>query len=192
MGTSGYRAPELVRGIKKVFTNKVDIWAIGCIFYELVFRRRAFYEDYDTLNYSFEGTLHVPPVNSDNIWDIIPRDVLVAALEKFLNIDPKKRPTAIEIRQQFHSSGSSPARLFASDETNNVSVGPQACLTNEIHVQGVSAVATHRDLGVSKDLVVDNDENSYRTDPAMNETRNRSWLNCGYSGQYQCLQRSIS
>src|SRR5271168_4008754 len=119
MGTNGYRAPELVRGMKKVFTNKVDIWAIGCIFYEMVFRRRAFYEDYATLNYSFDGTLYVPPMNSDNIWEIISRDVLVAALEKLLNIDPKQRPTAIEIRQQFqHSSGSYTDLLFASDEAN--------------------------------------------------------------------------
>src|SRR5271170_3043430 len=145
--------------MKKVFTNKVDIWAIGCIFYEMVFRRRAFYEDYATLNYSFDGTLYVPPVNSDNIWEIISRDVLVAALEKLLNIDPKQRPTAIEIRQQFqHSSGSYTDRLFASDEANTACVESSIGLPKEFRDHGVSAVATYRDFGVSTDLVLGNNE----------------------------------
>jgi serine/threonine protein kinase len=210
MGTSGYRAPELVRGIKKVFTNKVDIWAIGCIFYEMVFRRRAFYEDYATLNYSFDGTLYVPPMNSDNICEIISRDVLVAALEKLLNIDPKRRPTAIEIRQQFHSSGFSPARLFASDEVNTACVEPSICPPKEFRDYGVSAVATYRDFGVSTDasisqpkeyrdhavstvastyrdfgvstdLVFGNNENSYREDPARDDIQIRSVLEGGSS-----------
>jgi len=158
MGTSGYRAPELVRGIKKVFTTKVDIWAIGCIFYEMVFRCRAFYEDYATLSYSFDGTLYIPPVNSDNIWEIISRDVLVATLEKLLNIDPKQRPTAVEIRQQFHSSAFSPDRLFASLETNGVCLEPPVSPPKEFRDHGVSAVATYRDFGVSTDLVLGNDE----------------------------------
>ena len=182
MGTSGYRAPELVRGIKKVFTNKVDIWGIGCIFYEMVFRRRAFYEDYATLNYSlFDGTLYIPPTNSDNIWEMISRDVLVAALEKLLNIDPKQRPTGIKIRQQFHSSGSSPARLFASDEAKTACVEPSICPPKEFRDHGVSAVATYRDFGVSTDLIFGNNENFYRADPARDDIQIRSVLESGSS-----------
>jgi serine/threonine protein kinase len=181
MGTNGYRAPELVRGIKKVFTNKVDIWAIGCIFYEMVFRRRAFYEDYATLNYSFEGALYVPPVNSDNIWEIISRDVLVAALEKLLNIDPKQRPTAIEIQHQFHSSAFSPARLFASSVTNNVCVQPLVSPPKEFRDHGISAVATYRDFGVSTDLVLGNNEDSYQMDPARGDIQVGSMIERGSS-----------
>lgn len=32
-GTSSYRAPEVLREAE--FTNKVDIWALGCVLYEL-------------------------------------------------------------------------------------------------------------------------------------------------------------
>ena len=34
-GTPGYRAPELLSDTKSVFNNKVDIWSMGCILYEL-------------------------------------------------------------------------------------------------------------------------------------------------------------
>lgn len=50
-GTSGYRAPELVREDAS-YNNKVDIWALGCILYELATRRRAFANDYTVLDFA--------------------------------------------------------------------------------------------------------------------------------------------
>jgi len=44
-GTSGYRAPELLREENPNYTNKVDIWATGCILHELVFRKKPFGTD---------------------------------------------------------------------------------------------------------------------------------------------------
>src|SRR5271154_1218227 len=45
-GTSGYRAPELATEIgKQVYTHKVDIWAVGCILYELALGKKAFIDD---------------------------------------------------------------------------------------------------------------------------------------------------
>jgi serine/threonine protein kinase len=42
-GTCSYRAPELIQlDDKGTYTNKVDIWAMGCILYEIVFRSKAF------------------------------------------------------------------------------------------------------------------------------------------------------
>jgi tetratricopeptide (TPR) repeat protein len=49
-GTAGYRAPELLKHSK--FTNKVDIWALGCIIYELAMGRRAFSDDFAVQSYS--------------------------------------------------------------------------------------------------------------------------------------------
>jgi len=45
-GTSGYRAPELIQ--VALYTKKVDIWAFGCVTYELVTKRRAFVDDFAT------------------------------------------------------------------------------------------------------------------------------------------------
>ena len=42
MGTASYRAPELITGEKLTYTRQVDIWAIGCIFFELAFNRKSF------------------------------------------------------------------------------------------------------------------------------------------------------
>lgn len=41
VGTSHYRAPELIYGETR-YTKAVDIWAIGCIFYELLKRLPLF------------------------------------------------------------------------------------------------------------------------------------------------------
>lgn len=35
-GTPGYRAPELLREEHATFNNKVDIWAMGCILYQII------------------------------------------------------------------------------------------------------------------------------------------------------------
>jgi serine/threonine protein kinase len=43
-GTGGYRAPEILNE-SPVFTNKVDIWALGCIFFELYTGEKAFHDD---------------------------------------------------------------------------------------------------------------------------------------------------
>jgi len=46
-GTGGYRAPELLNEQDAKFTKKVDIWALGCILYELAMKTRAFRGDWD-------------------------------------------------------------------------------------------------------------------------------------------------
>ena len=40
VGTPYYMSPELFRG--QPYGHKVDVWALGCILYELCTRRRAF------------------------------------------------------------------------------------------------------------------------------------------------------
>lgn len=49
-GTSSYRAPELLDD-EPTFTNKVDIWALGCILYELAKGKVAFREDWVVRQY---------------------------------------------------------------------------------------------------------------------------------------------
>jgi len=42
--TAIYPAPELIKALRKgaSYTSKVDIWAMGCIFYRVVFRKPPF------------------------------------------------------------------------------------------------------------------------------------------------------
>ena len=39
-GTLPYCSPEVVRG--EPYNSKTDVWALGCIVYELITRRKAF------------------------------------------------------------------------------------------------------------------------------------------------------
>jgi serine/threonine protein kinase len=52
-GTVGYRAPEPIQyhGFPNKYTNKVDIWALGCILYELVLGKQAFRDDLTVIEY---------------------------------------------------------------------------------------------------------------------------------------------
>jgi hypothetical protein len=82
-GTSCYRSPELVKE-EATFTNKVDIWSLGCILYELATGTTAFRSDMDTFEYSFKDTgiqLSVPELSaflqhhaSENIRELLHRD----------------------------------------------------------------------------------------------------------------------
>lgn len=40
MGTSNYMSPEMLEG--REYDFRCDIWAMGCVLYELVERKRAF------------------------------------------------------------------------------------------------------------------------------------------------------
>jgi serine/threonine protein kinase len=52
-GTASYRPPELL-GEDAEFTNKVDIWALGCVLHELSTGKVAFREDWTVRQYSFD------------------------------------------------------------------------------------------------------------------------------------------
>ena len=45
VGTQYYKAPEILNG--NVYNNKVDIWALGCILYELFTLEKCFYCEYE-------------------------------------------------------------------------------------------------------------------------------------------------
>jgi serine/threonine protein kinase len=50
-GTPGYRAPELLNEEKYTYNDKVDIWAMGCILYELVVGKKLFPSDLTVLEH---------------------------------------------------------------------------------------------------------------------------------------------
>jgi len=51
VGTRGYRAPEVMTFDDRSFTNKGDIWALGCIILELVTGARAFENEHTAIQY---------------------------------------------------------------------------------------------------------------------------------------------
>lgn len=90
-GTSSYRAPELLKESAK-YNNKVDIWAIGCILYELISEQKAFINDIDVLEWSFLD--QEKKISPETPLDDAPRKVISQLIRESLNRDPRERPTA--------------------------------------------------------------------------------------------------
>jgi serine/threonine protein kinase len=109
-GTASYRAPELVKE-KHTFNNKVDIWAMGCILYELAFQKKAFETDMAVLLYALsDHRLKLPSEVDDNIHYSPSKgvDTNYRALGQFvdgmLDSNPSKRPTARELQFLFSTT----------------------------------------------------------------------------------------
>ena len=102
-GTVGYPAPELLGYdfSKNTFTNKVDIFAIGCIFHELVTGQKAFvddwriYQTYSSPNPEAALERHLPIISTSNITSQL--------IVEMLNINPQKRPKAIALHTKFNT-----------------------------------------------------------------------------------------
>ena len=96
-GTESYRAPELIVGGK--YSTKVDIFALGCILYELVCCRKAFATDYELVVYSQSRTPPEVPwgPNINERWKSILSNVLL----QILSIEKAKCPSASELWRQF-------------------------------------------------------------------------------------------
>ena|ERR1700737_917590 len=92
-GTEMYQAPEFYKenGPCKI-TNKVDIWALGCIIFELVFEKRAFQTGHAIMRYdSSDQPLQIPfgPYMDQDV-----RTQLSRIIDSTFNRTPSRRPRA--------------------------------------------------------------------------------------------------
>ena len=95
-GSPGYRAPEVIRQLS--FTNTVDIWALGCILFELATKgKKAFKSDSYVLEYSAASA---PPLESVLTLTDLDED-LCDMLKRMLKIAGSERPPAITLRRDF-------------------------------------------------------------------------------------------
>ena len=96
MGTPGYLSPEQARG--KNVDHRTDIYALGCMTFEIVCGRLPFIAD----NAMDIVLMHMttPPVRASAVWPEIPApldDLIARMLEK----DPAARPTLTDVRAVF-------------------------------------------------------------------------------------------
>lgn len=59
-GSTSYRAPEIIRRRDPQFNNKVDIWGLGCIMWELIYGKRRFASDWDVDEYAKDPLAWTP------------------------------------------------------------------------------------------------------------------------------------
>jgi serine/threonine protein kinase len=85
LGTAAYMAPEQARG--KVVDKRADIWAFGCLLYEMLTGRLAFTGD--TISDTIASILQREPQ-----WEALPAETPIAIrrlLRRCLEKDPKRR-----------------------------------------------------------------------------------------------------
>jgi serine/threonine protein kinase len=91
-GTDGYRAPELVSS-DRLFDYQADIWAIGCVFYEVVTRKKAFFFDDEFAN-------SVPPINP-SLHYAHSAKFYESIISQTIQMDPSKRSTVTDLLESF-------------------------------------------------------------------------------------------
>lgn len=92
-----YRAPELTDGLN--FDNKVDIWSMGCILYELATTKPAFVDDMAMFEWYFrDKPFHV---KLDDHFEETDRATICESIQKMLHKDPSMRPSARTLYDEF-------------------------------------------------------------------------------------------
>ena len=91
-GTPCYRPPELVRDVAR-FTNKVDMWSLGCVLYELASWKKAFRDDFDVVAFAQNADRQLEISWPDDSAFLGCQYVLDVVYE-LLNRIPEKRPDA--------------------------------------------------------------------------------------------------
>src|SRR5262245_13571810 len=89
LGTAAYMAPEQAKG--RIVDRRADIWAFGCVLYEMLTGRRPF--GGDDVSDTLASVLKESPD-----WDALPRDLPASwqrVLRRCLEKDPKHRLSAI-------------------------------------------------------------------------------------------------
>lgn len=93
-GTECYRAPEVLHGDRPRFTNKCDIWALGCILFELVTLKKAFKGDFETMKFAESGkTFLVTSTQTSGLVDVA-ADYFSELVQTMLCVDSSRRPSA--------------------------------------------------------------------------------------------------
>ena len=93
-GTSGYRAPEILSESRGQYTNKADIWALGCIVFELCAGRRPFADDFAVKKFEFElPTTSLPIQFKEGLSDEF-CSVVTEWIHAMLQRNPQDRPSA--------------------------------------------------------------------------------------------------
>jgi ankyrin repeat protein len=97
-GTASYRAPELLKELDPVYTNKVDIWCLGCILHELMTSKFTFRSDWETQR-CYETDI-VPDISVPASTEFL-RHHIRQNIQELLHRDPGHRPRASDLRPIF-------------------------------------------------------------------------------------------
>ena len=92
-GTHTYKAPEIIRiyrGEQVEYTNKVDVWALGVMFYKMLFGKKEFKERLENIEEGKKGKEKYPQERN------ISNETMIL-LDRMLRVDPQRRMTMDEV-----------------------------------------------------------------------------------------------
>src|SRR6476620_6694964 len=113
MGTAAYMAPEQAKG--RPVDTRADIWAFGCVLYEMLTGRRAF-EGEDV------SSILAAVIQSEPRWDRVPASVR-RLLESCLEKDPRRRLRDIGDVWKLLDDGSAVASRSRTGTTGWIAAG---------------------------------------------------------------------
>jgi serine/threonine protein kinase len=138
-GSPGYRAPELIRE-NGSFSPSVDVWALGCILYEIAKKKTAFKDDHSVRYYADSNLRLDAVVTLDKDED---KD-FCRLLKETLSISAERRPSSASLHQQIA------AKLWRStgDDLQNQKLYKDAIVAYEkgITATGVASDPVHGPL----------------------------------------------
>ena len=116
-GTLQYMAPEVVN--RASYTPAADVWSLGCVIYELMWRTPLFnegsYSELVARIVEFKSTFHLefPVIYSEELCDFV---------KCMLSIEPQERPSVKDLLEREYlrrvdSGGRSLLRYYAERET---------------------------------------------------------------------------
>ena len=95
--------------VHPTYNAKVDMWAIGCVLHELVFKLKRFNSDWELLKYVMAVEGGNPPtvieVKSEMVPDERKRLFIGQKITELLSIDPGRRPSAKLLYEKFTAWG---------------------------------------------------------------------------------------
>jgi ankyrin repeat protein len=98
-GTPGFRAPELL-AVDATFNNKVDVWSLGCILFQLCTRRLLFQSDYAVSQ--FDQSTFQLEVEEGSIPEFA-KEHLEGCLRDMLRRNPQSRPSVGSLKSLLES-----------------------------------------------------------------------------------------
>lgn len=97
MGTPHYMAPEYIQDSKRNTTTKTDVYALGCMAFQMFTGSRPFEHTQKVTQVLMDHQLHYPN------FDLIQNPRARALVQRMMHKDPTKRPELGEAAQEFHS-----------------------------------------------------------------------------------------
>jgi serine/threonine protein kinase len=135
-GTPGYRAPELLQDGEILYNNKVDIWALGCILYELVVGAKPFVSDLSVLQHYQSGSFL--GIQVDETFDADSTLLFPKAIFEMLQYDPVARPTASTLLDNWSMhrqvNNTNPLILIHNDSPITTSEAPSAKISEPLPI----------------------------------------------------------